>query len=109
MAEWAEEYENSFKGSGVTLVSLGEKHNEEAAPKAKKEKVEYPIDFDDPKPEDPLLQMSYYEASKEKAKTENLLKKLEQKSAEAEEKLKKLNEDFVNPEIASDFTRLMEI
>ena len=24
-------YENSFKGSGVTLVSLGEKHNEEAA------------------------------------------------------------------------------
>ena len=53
--------------------------------------------------------MSYYEASKEKAKVENLLKKLEQKSAEAEEKLKKLNEDFINPEIASDFTKLMEI
>ena len=53
--------------------------------------------------------MSYYDLSKEKNKTENLLKKLETKSAEAEENLKKLNDDFVNPEIASDFIKLMEI
>ena len=46
---------------------------------------------------------------KEKNKTENMLKKLEEKSAEAEQKLKSLNDDFVNPEIASDFVKLMEI
>ena len=90
-------------------TKIVEKVTKEIEKKPKPEKVEYPIDFDDPKPEDPLLAMSYYEASKEKAKVENLLKKLEQKSAEAEEKLKKLNEDFINPEIASDFTKLMEI
>ena len=38
-----------------------------------------------------------------------MLKKLEEKSAEAEQKLKSLNDDFVNPEIASDFVKLMEI
>ena len=90
-------------------TKIVEKVTKEIEKKPKPEKIEYPIDFDDPKPEDPLLQMSYYEASKEKAKTENLLKKLEQKSAEAEEKLKKLNEDFIDPEIATDFTKLMAI
>ena len=35
--------------------------------------------------------------------------RLSQKSADAESKLKQLNEDFVNPEIASDFVKLMEI
>jgi ATP-binding cassette subfamily F protein 3 len=53
--------------------------------------------------------MSYYELSKEKNKTENLLKKIETKSAEAEENLKQLELDFVNPEIASDFAKLMDI
>jgi ATP-binding cassette subfamily F protein 3 len=97
---------NEFIHPNTKIV---EKVTKEIEKKPKPEKVEYPIHFDDPKPEDPLLAMSYYEASKEKARTENLLKKLEQKSAEAEEKLKKLNEDFVDPEIASDFTKLMAI
>lgn len=73
------------------------------------EKIEYPVDFDDPKETDPLLSLSKYELGKEKSKTEALLKKLETKSAEAEEKLKRLNADFVNPEIASDFVKLMEV
>lgn len=90
-------------------TKIVEKVTKEIESKPKPEKVEYPVDFDDPKPEDPLLAMSYYEASKEKSKTENLLKKLESKSAEAEEKLKQLNLDFVNPEIASDFIKLMEV
>jgi hypothetical protein len=53
--------------------------------------------------------MSYYDLSKEKNRTENILKKLEQKSADAEQKLKDLESDFVNPEISSDFVKLMEI
>ena len=77
--------------------------------KLKKEKIEYPIDFDDPIPENPYLKMSYYELSKEKNRQENLLKKIETKSAEAEENLKQLELDFVNPEIASDFAKLMDI
>lgn len=77
--------------------------------KPKKEKVEYPIDYDDIKEADPLLSMSVYELNKERSRTENKIKKLETRSGEAEDKLKKLNEDFVNPEIASDFVKLMEI
>ena len=53
--------------------------------------------------------MSFYELSKEKNKLENLIKKIETKSAEAEENLKQLELDFVNPEIASDFAKLMDI
>lgn len=90
-------------------TKIVEKVTKEIEKKPKPEKIEYPIDYDDPKPDDPLLNLSYYEASKEKSRTENLLKKLETKSAEAEEKLKQLNNDFVNPEIASDFVKLMEI
>lgn len=77
--------------------------------KPKPEKVEYPIDYDDPKEVDPLLSMSPYMLGKERNKTENQLKKLEEKSADAENRLKQLNEDFVNPDIASDFVKLMEI
>lgn len=75
----------------------------------KKEKIEYPVNYDDPKEEDPLLTLSRYELGKEKARTENMLVKIMTKSSESEEKLKQLNEDFVNPEIASDFVKLMEI
>ena len=53
--------------------------------------------------------MSYYELSKEKNKTENIIKKLEQKSQEAEQKVQSLESDFINPDIASDFVKLMEI
>jgi ATP-binding cassette subfamily F protein 3 len=53
--------------------------------------------------------MSYYELSKEKNKVENIIKKIETKSAEAENNLKQLELDFVNPEIASDFAKLMDI
>lgn len=77
--------------------------------KPKPEKIEYPIDYDDPKEVDPILSMSPYMLGKERNKTENQLKKLEEKSADAESKLKQLNEDFVNPDIASDFVKLMEI
>lgn len=77
--------------------------------KPKKEKIEYPIDYDDPKELDPVLSMSQYQLRKEKSRTENQLAKLEQKSKDAEDKLKSLNDDFVNPEIATDFVKLMEI
>ncbi len=77
--------------------------------KPKKEKIEYPIDYDDVKETDPLLSMSVYELGKERNRTENRIKKLENQSAQAEERLKKLNEDFVSPEIASDFVKLMDI
>ena len=90
-------------------TKIVEKVTKEIEKKPKAEKIEYPIDYDDPKPEDPILAMNYYEASKEKSKVENTLKKLESKSAEAEEKLKSLNQDFINPDIASDFIKLMEI
>ena len=90
-------------------TKIVQKQTEKIASKPKPEKIEYPIDFDDPIPENPYLKMSYYELSKEKNKTENLLKKIETKSAEAEENLKQLELDFVNPEIASDFAKLMDI
>jgi ATP-binding cassette subfamily F protein 3 len=90
-------------------TKIVQKQTEKIASKPKPEKIEYPIDFDDPVPENPYLKMSYYELSKEKNKTENLLKKIETKSAKAEENLKQLELDFVNPEIASDFAKLMDI
>ena len=75
----------------------------------KSEKQEYPIDYDEIKDENPLLSLSPYMASKEKSKLTNRLKKIVENSNLAENKLKQLNEDFVNPEIASDFKKLMEI
>ena len=77
--------------------------------KPKTEKVEYPIDFDDPKEIDPILQMNDYELRKERNRSQSLIQKLEEKSKLAEDKLKQLNNDFVDPEIATDFIKLMEI
>lgn len=97
---------NEFMHPNTKIV---QKVTTEIEKKPKPEKIEYPVDFDDIKPDNIYLSMSYYDLSKEKNKTENLVKKLETKSAEAEEKLKKLNQDFIDPEIASDFVKLMEI
>lgn len=90
-------------------TKIVQKITSEIEKKPKLEKIEYPIDFDEQVPENKFLSMSYYDLSKEKNKAENLLKKIESKSAEDEEKLKKLNADFIDPEIASDFVKLMEI
>ena len=81
---------------------------ENRIPIQKPEKIEYPIDYGET-PEDPLLSLSPYLAGKEKNKLTNRIKKIEEKSKNAEEHLKQLNLDFVNPEIASDFKKLMEI
>jgi ATP-binding cassette subfamily F protein 3 len=85
------------------------KENQNVTKPPKPEKIEYPIDYDDEKEIDPILQLPPYLASKEKSKIESRLKKIEKNSLENENKLKKLNEDFVDPEIASDFKKLMEI
>ena len=77
-------------------------------PKIKPEKIEYPIDYGE-EPQNPLLSLSPYMASKEKSRLEARLKKIEENSKKAEDKLKQLNADFVDPEIASDFKKLMEI
>lgn len=102
-----------FEGTYNELVHPNTKIVEEVTKKLEKkpkpEKIEYPIDYDDPKDDDPLLSLSAYALRKEKTKTENQVKKLEQKSADAEDKLKQLNHDFVDPEIATDFVKLMEI
>ena len=90
-------------------TKIVEEITKEIEKKPKPEKIEYPIDYDDPKEDDPILSLSPYLARKEKNKLENQLKKTEAKSKEAEEKLKALQEDFVNPEIATDFVKLMEI
>lgn len=90
-------------------TKIVEKVSKEIESKPKKEKVEYPIDFDENGETDPYLTMSPYILRKEKSKTENQIKKIEEKSASFEDKLKKLNEDFVCPDIASDFVKLMEI
>ena len=81
---------------------------ENRIPEQKKEKIEYPIDYGE-EPEDPYLSLSPYLLGKEKNKLTNKLAKLEEKSKISEEHLKQLNIDFVNPEIASDFKKLMEI
>ena len=104
---------NIFDGTYSEFIhpntKIVQKISKEIEQKPKKEKIEYPIDFDDIIPENPYLNMSYYDLSKEKNKAENLIKKLEQRSEEAENTLKALESDFVNPEIASDFVKLMEI
>lgn len=81
---------------------------ESRLPEIKPEKIEYPINYGE-EPENPFLSLSPYMASKEKNKLNNRLKKIEENSKNAEARLKELNEDFVNPEIASDFKKLMEI
>ena len=102
-----------FDGTYNELVhpntKIVEAVTKEIEKKPKPEKIEYPIDYDDEKEPDPILSLSPYMARKEKNKLENKLKKLEEKSAEAESRLKILQDDFVNPEIASDFVKLMEI
>lgn len=75
----------------------------------KPEKVEYPIDYDENAVQNEFETMSPYLLSKEKSKLENRLKKIEENSKVLDEKLKKLEGDFVDPEIASDFKKLMEI
>ena len=102
-------FDGTYNEYSHPSTKIVQKVTEQISKKQKVEKIEYPIDFDDPLPENPYKQMSYYELSKEKNKVENLIKKLESKSADAEEKLKQLELDFVNPEIASDFVKLMEI
>lgn len=84
-------------------------HKKEKPEPVKPEKVEYPIDYGETKDENPLLSLSPYIASKEKSKIVNRIAKIEENSKIAESKLKQLNEDFVNPEISSDFKKLMEI
>ena len=81
---------------------------ENKIPKQKPEKIEYPIDYGEEEI-DPILSLSPYMAGKEKNRLTNRMKKIEENSKIAEEHLKQLNEDFVNPEIASDFVKLMEV
>lgn len=81
---------------------------EDKIPPIKPEKIEYPIDYGEEET-DPLLSLSPYMAGKEKNKLCTRLKKIEEHSKNAEEHLKQLNIDFINPEIASDFKKLMEI
>lgn len=90
-------------------TKIVEEITKEIEKKPKKEKIEYPIDYDENPEADPILSLSPYLARKEKNKLENQLKKTEEKSKDAEERLKKLQADFVNPEIATDFVKLMEI
>ncbi len=104
---------NVFDGTYANYThpntKLLQKINKDLENKPKPEKIEYPIDYDDITPENIYLNLSYYELSKEKNKAENLIKKLEQKSADAEQKVKNLELDFINPDIASNFVKLMEI
>lgn len=90
-------------------TKIVQKITKEIESKPKPEKIEYPIDYDDEKLENIYFGMSFYDLSKEKNKAENIMKKLEIKTSEAEEKLKDLESDFVNPEIASDFVKLMDV
>lgn len=82
--------------------------SEAKIPKEKPEKVEYPVDYDE-NAEDEYASMSFYLLSKEKGRLASKLQKIEEKEARASERLKQLEGDFVNPEIASDFLKLMEI
>lgn len=82
--------------------------SEVKVPKEKPEKVEYPVDFDE-NAEDEYASMSFYVLSKEKGRLTSKLQKIEEKEARTSGRLKQLESDFVNPEIASDFMKLMEI
>lgn len=85
----------------------------ESKPKAKNnhnkhEKFDYPIDFDE-KPTSAYAGMSFYMLSKEKSKLSSMINKLEEKTKQAEERLKQLGLDFVDDKYAGDFKKLMEI
>lgn len=75
----------------------------------KPEKIEYPIDYDEPQKEDKYQGMSFYELSKERSKTLSRLEKIEKSSKVAEEELKALNNDYVSPIHEGDFVTLMQI
>ena len=102
-------FDGTYKEYANPNTKIVEQITKQIESKPKKEKIEYPIDYDDPKEIDPILSMSSYQLRKEKSRVENQIAKLEQKSADSETKLKQLNDDFVNPEIATDFVKLMEI
>ncbi len=102
-------FEGRYSEYAHPNTKIVEAVTKEIEKKPKPEKIEYPIDYDDKQPEDEILSLSPYLARKEKNKLTNQLKKVEEKSKEAEAKLKQLQEDFVNPEIATDFVKLMEI
>lgn len=101
-----------FDGTYNEFVSPYNKVEERFSKKTKepkKEKIEYPIDYDDPKTESIYASMNYYMLSKEKSRISNKIEKLEIKSKETEEKLKILNNEFVSPVHEGNFVKLMEI
>lgn len=102
-------FEGTYNEYTHPNTKIIQKVTKEIENKPKPEKIEYPIDYDDIKPENIYASMSFYDLSKEKNRTENIMKKLETKTSEAEEKLNSLESDFVNPEIASDFVKLMAV
>ena len=102
-------FDGTYNDYAHPSTKVIDKINKQLEKKPKAEKIEYPIDYDENKDEDPLLSMSPYLLRKEKSKVENQIKKLEEKSIDAEDHLKQLNLDFVNPEIACDFVKLMDV
>lgn len=102
-------FEGTYNEYTHPNTKIIQKVTKEIESKPKPEKIEYPIDYDDIKPENIYASMSFYDLSKEKNRTENIMKKLETKTSEAEEKLNSLESDFVNPDIASDFVKLMAV
>ena len=102
-------FDGTYNEYAHPSTKIIEKVTKELEKKTKPEKIEYPDDYDELSEPDPILSLTPYMARKEKSKTENQIKKIEEKSASAEEKLKQLNEDFINPEIATNFIKLMEI
>jgi len=102
-------FEGTYNNYVHPTTNIVDKITKEIEKKPKHEKIEYPEDYDENAEPDPILSLSPYLAKKEKTKIENQIKKIEEKSSAAENKLKQLNEDFVNPEISSDFVKLMEI
>lgn len=107
-----------FEESGTRLFdgTLSElnnpfKHTEDKKqePAKKPEKIEYPIDYDDPKKENKYQGMSFYELSKERSKTLSRLEKIENLSKATEKELKLKNNDYISPIHEGDFVALMQI
>jgi len=101
-------FDGTYSEYAHPSTKIIDKISKEIQQKPKIEKIEYPIDYGEQE-DDPFASLSPYLARKEKSKIESQIKKLEEKSLLAEDKLKLLNEDFVNPEIACDFVKLMEV
>ena len=97
-----------FKPSKKKILEYCSKYVE-ATLKNTKYENERIILMEEKNPENEFEEMSPYLLSKEKSRLENRLKKIEENSKLLDEKLKQLESDFVNPEIASDFKKLMEI